>query len=322
MSPSPAVPSSGDPDPTPRHRRHTRRPLVIGAFGLLVIAGGAFALQPVTSDDEAAQDPTPAAADPALQEELGELRTRLAGPTRDGHAAATELVRHQVSELAGDRGDAERTEELIADLRAAADELRDAVDAQPTGEAEMLQVATTDPIRTRLDGIEQQTIELSDRFAASADEAEAFEAAVRSLDDAATAYADGAAVPSGSTPDEIAAAWRDELDRLDTYAAALDHAREVPVLERKVDAHTQLIAGMRALAEDALTHLEDDDLDAHNARLEDALDREDPFEVTTTLQTARSTLAQRWAEGPLHRVRGEALGLLTELERLTQTARG
>ncbi|MTV24284.1 hypothetical protein FTX61_02430 [Nitriliruptoraceae bacterium ZYF776] len=313
----PLSPDAPDPDATPRDGAHRRRkrPLLRASLGLLVLAGGGLAAQQVASADAAATERERAAASTSLHHDVSALRTALADPARDGHVAATALARHQLAVLAGDADD-DLTEQLVEDLREAAAQLAEASGTPLPDRPEVLSVAAIDPVFARLDGLEQQAAQLAERFTVAADEAASFDASLRELDAAAAAYAEGAADASGSTPEEVAASWDDELERLEAYDEALAEARELEALRPTVEAHERLVDGMRELAEAAQDDLADGDLDAHNERLEETLAGDDPFGVVAALRDARTDLAERWAEGPLQQARSEALGLLTELDHL------
>lgn len=311
------MPLSPDaPDPTVASPGRRRRRAVAGSLAVVALAGGGIAAQQVASADAAATERERASASTELRQEIATVRTALADPARDGHVAASALARHQLAALAGGDEDPELTDRLVGELREAADELEEASRTPLPDRPDVLSVSAVDPVFERLDGLEQQAARLAERLHAVADEAETFETSRTALNTAAAAYADGAASASGSTPDEVAASWRDERERLDDYAAAINEAREVPALAPLANAHALLVDGMYVLTDDALADLDQGDLDGHNARLEDTLAGDDPFGVAEALGDAKAQLADRWASGPLQQARGEALGLLTELEHL------
>jgi hypothetical protein len=312
-----------DPDPTPggSPRRVTRKRLLVGAAAGLLALGGGVGMQQIIAADAAATAAEQRTARTDLAQDVEDLREALAEPARTGQTAATALLRHQLELVAGQAPDASVGDELVAQLRLASEELADAARTPMPDRPSVLPVATVDPVFDRLLGLEDQAADLAERLAADADEAEAWIAAVRDLDDAAMTYgASTEELPSTDDPDALAAAWRAEAERLDDYAAAVDRAADHEGGAPLADAHGLLVDGMRELAADAAGRLEAGDVDGYNALLADRLAGDDAFGFASALEPAREEVAEAAIDGHLEETRARALGLLTELEELRRAA--
>lgn len=311
-----AGPAPSEPPHVPQRRRPPRpsRPVAALIAALLVLGGGLTAQQARNAEASAAAE---RAARAEFTGDVGAVRAALADPARDGQRAATALLRHQLLLVAGEAPDATVGERLVARLHTAADELADAAAAPLPDRPDGLPDDTVEPLLEQLAGIGDHATDLADTFRISADDAEAWLAAVRAVDDAARAYADSTEqLPRGDDPGPIAEAWRAERTLLEDYAAALGSAGEHEASAPLAVAHQQLVDGMRDVAGDALTALEAEDIDAYNALLDERLGGEDPFAFGAALEEARAEVAEATIDGPLEDTRARALGLLTELEEL------
>jgi hypothetical protein len=289
---------------------------VVAALAVLVVAGSLTAVQQARSAEaEAAR----AEARADLARDVAEFRSTIAGPARDGEIAATALLRHQLLVVAGDAPDPTVGERLLDQLRAAADELDEAEQAPLPHRAEVLDDATADPVFAQLAAIDGRAADLAATFREATDGARAWLQAVRDLDAAAVAYADSTGdLPETDAPEAVADAWRADQERLADYADAVARAEVNEVSAPLAAAHRQLVDGMRALADEAVSLLEAGDLDGYNALLAERLDADDPFGFGARLDEARAAVADTAIAGPLEDTRARALGLLTDLERLRQ----
>lgn len=317
-------PAVTDPDrPTPTDaetpasdsRRVPRR--LIAAVAVLAVLAGGLAFQQIRAADAEATANEQRQASAQLAVELGEIRDLLATPARDGQNTASALLRHQLELVAGEGPDAEVGDDLVAQLRTAADELADAATTPMPDRPMVLPVATVDPVYDRLEGLEGQAAALATVYADAADQAEAALEAVRQLEAAAVAYADTVdQLPSTDDPDAVAEAWQAERDRLADYQDTIDAVADQPAAAPLAAAHGVLVAGMGELADDALARLSDGDIDGYNALLSDRLGVDDPFGFGEALADARTEVADDAIAGPLSDAREGGLGLLTELEEL------
>jgi hypothetical protein len=313
-----AVDEAAAADGDPARRRRVTKGLVAGGL-VLVLAGGAFAVQQVRAADAENAAAEQRSAEAELAADLGQVRETVAAPARDGQNTASALLRHQLSSIAGEGPDAEVGDQLVADLREAADELEAAAGTPLPERPEILPVATVDPIYERLAGLEDQASDLAVTYREAADETEEALVAVRDLEAAAIEYSDTDDLTSSDDPDTVAASWQAEGDRLDAYQDAIDAAAEQPLAAPLADAHQQLVDGLRQLSTDALERLGADDIDGYNALLDERLGDEDPFGFTAALEEARAEVADAAIDGPLTDARERGFGLLTELEELRRT---
>ncbi len=311
------TPSDPDPSRTTSDGAHRGRRWVGAAALATLLVASAFAIQQIRAADAEATANEQREARAELATDLAVVRDAIAVPAREGQNGATALLRHQLELIAGEGPDTGIGDQLIADLRVAADEL-DAASGTPLPDRpQVLPVATVDPIYARLEGLEDQAADVATTYRDAADHAEASIGALRELEAAAMAYADSTdQLPSGDDPDVIADAWRAERDQLETYAAAIADAADDPVIAPLAAAHDQLVTGLRTFADDAIERLEADDLDGYNALRAERLGGEDPFGFASQLTEARDEVARAAVEGPLEEARARGLGLLTELEEL------
>lgn len=312
-----SAPQAHDPSPEDRRPRPNRQRLLLGAAAGLLALGGGVAMQQVIAADAAATSAEQRTARTELAHDVETVRNALADPARDGQVAATALLRHQLELVAGEAPDATVGDGLVAQLRAASEELADAARTPVPDRPSVLPVATVDPVFDRLHGLEDQAAGLAERFATDAVEAEAWLAAVRDLEDAAMTYgASTEELPSTDDADALATAWRAEAERLEDYAVAVERAEGHEASAPLADAHALLVEGMREVAADASDRLEAGDVDGYNALLADRLADDDPFGFATALAEARDAVAETALDGHLEETRARALGLLTELEEL------
>jgi hypothetical protein len=307
------------------HRRVPNR-LVAGALAAVVALGAGVVTYEVRSADAANAEEAASDARADMINDVEQLRASVADPARTGQTNATALLRQQLKALAGEDVDPDLVDRLVEDLRSAADDLEAAAGSPRPERPTAMPVALADPLIARLDGIEQQALDVADRFRTTADEAAGWDTTLRELSAAATTYAEAAGdLPASDDPAAVAGAWRAELDQLSAYADALDEAEadEVrPSLEGIADAQRRLIEGMTAVAEDAVSLLDEGDVDGYAALLEEELGGDARFGVSEALADARADIAAQAVEGPLELTRARALGLLTELEDLRRTAPG
>ena len=318
----PAAPPGGN---APRRGGSGRRRLAAGVALAVAIGGGVVVVDQVRSADAAAVDAATSQAERDLLREVGAVRASLADPARAGQDVATTLLRDQILAVSGEPVDTDRTEALLGQLRDAADRL-DAAAAQPLPDRPVaLAVDSADPVYARVDALRSQAADLAERFRTTADDTEAWNAALAEVVAAGTTYAASTEqLPDGDDPDVVADAWRAELDRLDAFRADLDAASDPeagPSLQPLVDAQLRLADGMTEVAEASIGHLEDGDIDAYDALLDDRLSGSDRFGVSSALADARERIgAQLVGQGSLERSRAFALGLITELDDLRRTA--
>lgn len=215
-----------------------------------------------------------------------------------------------------------RAGQLLAELRTTADALEGLVEPPLPSRPAAMAVEDADPLLDRLDGAREQATALAASARGAADDAETFSATVDELRAAATAYGEADQLPDSDAPDDVAAAWRDELERLQTYEAVIDDAgaeTTSPHLEPVADAQRTFVAGMQRIAERAVDHLDEGDLDAY-AELLDAELASDQLGLGDELDTARAEVAAAAVDGTLERVRARSLGLRVELGVLRDTA--
>jgi hypothetical protein len=313
--------ASGPPDApaTPPHTRRRWRPgraVVIALVALLVLASAAAVhqLRSARADAAAAETRT---AQAELARDVQTVRERIADPAREGQTAATGLLRHQLLLLAGEAPDPSIGDRLVEQLAAAADRLDEAAGTPVPPRPDALSATVVAPVFDHLDGLDTQAADVADTFRAAAEDATGWLAAVRDLDDAAVRYAGSTdELPGGSDPDELAAAWRAERDRIDEYAGAVDRAGEHEASAPLADAHRLLVDGMGELADEAVARLEAGDVDGYNALIADQLGGDDRFGFAEALDAARDQVADASLAGPLEDARARALGLLTSLEEL------
>lgn len=310
-------PGSTTPDgPSSDGRRRPGRSAAAALVALLVL-GGAVAVQQIRSADAEATAGEQRTARAELAHDVGTIREAVADPARDGQAAASGLLRHQLLMLAGEAPDASVGERLVDQLRDAADRLDAAATTPMPDRPAILPVATVDPVFDRLSGLEDQATDLAGVLRAAADDATDWLAAVRDLDEAAITYAEATGqLPDGSDPGAIAGAWEAEDALLDAYGEAVEAAGDHEASAPLADAHRQLVDGMRDLADTSLRRLESGDLDAYNAGLAETLGADDPFGFGKALDEARTEVGEAAVAGSLEDARARSLGLLTEIEEL------
>lgn len=302
-------------------QRSKRLRLAAGTAALAVTAGlvaGAVQIRAASAEQ---QQHAKAEARLDLNREVSELRAALTGPASQAQIAAAALRLNLHETVTGSDRDADAIADdrarLVAQLRTAADALEEASTTPLPERPSVLSVAVVDPVFIRLERLENQAAETAERLRLAAKTAEDFGAAADTLQAAAEAYlATVDNLPDSSDPDTLATNWRNELVRLDRYQQAVDEAAEVGELALLVDAHRVLIDGMREVAQQAVSLLEDGDLDGYNALLAAHLDTDDPFGFRTTLKEATELSVRGTALERLRDARGYALGLLTKLELL------
>jgi hypothetical protein len=316
---------TSDPSPDAPSRLHRLRDARLTSAALVgaLLLGGVLVVQDVRSSDAAAAEAERRSASSELTRDVEALRTELATPARDGQQAATALLRTQLNALAGEDVDPALQDQLIDDLRTAADDLDSAAGAPMPQRPAALPVATADPVFARLDGLADQARSLAEDLRAGADVAAAWKGGLEDLSAATSAYAEASELPASDDPDAVAEAWRSELDRLTTFrddveAAAAAEPR--PSLEPLADAKLAWIDGMEDVAERAVALLDAGDLDGYTDLLDDELGGDDPFGSTADLEAARERIGQAAVDGPLQTARSRALGLLTELEELRKAS--
>lgn len=324
---TPADANGADGSHPPRHTptRRRRRRAAAGVVAVLLLGGGGYAAAEVRSAENTAASEAREAGERDLLAAVGDARTDLNDPAREGEAAATELLRAQVAALSGEPSDPDTVEGLLAQLRGAADDLDEAAAAPMPQRPSAVPVAAADPVFARLDTLRDQAGDVAGRFRDTADATAEWNAALTEMTAAAATYAEAAeGLPDSDDPEVVADAWRAERDLLDTYRADLDAVSPPsvgPSLQPLVDAQLVLVDGMSELADDAVAALEAGDVDTYADLLDDRLSGSDRFGVSSALADAREQVGRDLtSSGPLETARAHALGLVTELERLGDEA--
>jgi hypothetical protein len=299
--------------------RPSRATASLVAVALLAASG--LAVVQVRSEAIAAEEAERRAAEHELDRDVYALRTELVTPAHAAERSAAELLVTVVETVTGSERDAETIggtlDALIADLRTAADQLDEAAAQPMPSRPQAVPVQTADPIFGRLEVLEGQASEVAAQLRHAADEAEVFSSAAHELSSAAATYAASTdELPSSDDPAVLADAWRAEDDRLDAYRAAVDRAAETPGLEELSSSHEQLIDTMRTLADDAVTALDEGDVDGYNALLADVLGDENATSLPEELVAATESALETTTLTELQDARTAALELLIDLEDL------
>jgi hypothetical protein len=290
---------------------------IVGAA--LLVGGGAAVVQ--ARESAAAQEAERRAAQQELDRDVTALRTDLAAPAHVAERAANDLLVAVVESVTGSERDADAVratlETLVADLRAAADELDEAAAGELPDRPEALPVQAADDVFGRLEDVETRAATVADELRRTADRAEAFATAAHDLTSAASAYAAATAdLPDSDDPDTLATAWRAERERLAAYAEAVEAAGGIEGLEELAGSHGELVDVMRTLADDAVAALEAGDIDGYNARLAEALDGGLAGSLGDDLVGATEAALGAATVDELQRTREAVLELLLDLEDL------
>jgi hypothetical protein len=299
--------------------RPSRATASLVAVALLAASG--LAVVQVRSEAIAAEEAERRAAEHELDRDVYALRTELVTPAHAAERSAAELLVTVVETVTGSERDAETIggtlDALIADLRTAADQLDEAAAQPMPSRPQAVPVQTADLIFGRLEALEGQASEVAAQLRHAADEAEVFSSAAHELSSAAATYAASTdELPSSDDPAVLADAWRAEDDRLDDYRAAVERAAETPGLEELSSSHEQLIDTMRTLADDAVTALDEGDVDGYNALLADVLGDENATSLPEELVAATESALETTTLTELQDARTAALELLIDLEDL------
>jgi hypothetical protein len=286
----------------------------------LVAAGGTAVVQARTSA-AAAEEAERRAAQHELDREVFALRTGLAEPAHTAERSAADLLVTVVETVTGSERDAGSVrgtlDDLVEDLRAAADQLDEAA-AQPLPARQQAEsVEITEAVFVRLEELEDRAGDVAAQLREAADRAEVFASASHELSTAATEYAASTdELPDSDDPDVLATAWRAERDRLATYREAVDVAAATAGLEELAATHAELVDALQTLADDAVEALDAGDVDRYNARLAEVLGDRDADTVAEELVAATGTALEAATLEELQQARTAALELLIDLEDL------
>jgi len=294
---------------------------IAAGLGIIVLIGGATAgaihVQQQSQQEDEAHEIRVGAASDQLRRDLSEHTATLSNPARDGRQAAAALRVLIAETVTGSERDGEAVE---VDLDRRLDQLRDAADRldsaarRSVARPDAPELASAQPLFRQLEDVETQARATAATLRGSANTAESISTAIRDLHLAAAGFVSGTdELPETDDPDAVAAAWRDDLDRLDPYRQAAEAAAQIETLADLAAAHLALIDDLQASGTTALDHLEAGDVDAYNQH------RETELEGAKTL---RDQLVEAM-DATLPRVvvdvevaEEHALGLLNDLEEL------
>ena len=310
----------------PLHRRLVRllRPprvrTAAAVVGIVVATAGVVALLQLRSATLEAEARERAEAREAFADEVTAVTAALTAPLLEVEAAAQPALGALAETLTGtDRArEAVQTDldRAVAQLLAAAARLEEASQLPLPARPRVLPVGDVDPPLERLRLLQELAVDVAEGVRSAAVAAHGYGAAAQRLADAAATFASAAEeLPDTDDPDDIADAWRDELDGLAEYRSAIDLAAQAPGLEPLVAVHRDLVDMVWALAEASIDDLEEGDIDAYNERLEAALEEQNAEEVGEALVAASRQALRGPGVTDLEdaRVRAEALHAEIEL---------
>jgi hypothetical protein len=267
-----------------------------------------------------AQAQARADAQQQLSNELRMVRAAFATPAHAGSDATAALRILAAGAILGSERD---TADLAADLDRRLATLRDAADALEDASVHpipdrpsALRVAVVDEVFGQLEPLDDQAARTATHLRDAADHTARVTAASLDLARAASDYAAGSdELPDSDDPEQIASAWRDELDRLADYDAAVSTAETVAAAAPLAQAHRELVDHLIGLANAAIDDLEGDDVDAYNERLTDELGRDSLDALTTEVADASQAVLDPTLR-ELELAQDHVLGLLDQLERI------
>jgi len=307
--------------------RRARRLLAGAALSLLVVAvvfGGVRIAQDRAAD--AAREQA------ALQQQVTTLAADVldladvVGPT----AASTEplagslLVTLEEHLLASERSDAELDEErtqAVTELRAAADQLRDALGGPAPVPGTLVPSDAADPVLLSHARLRAESTALAAEADAAADRADTWGAAVRSVTAALATHARIASEqPETTDPTELAESWRAEVAPLQALADVAADVATLPGLQAWAEAHAAFAEDSLAWVERAATLLEDGELETYNTELEETLGVDDPFGFSAALADATLAALDSPALDAVATVEARAALVVDQVEALERTA--
>jgi hypothetical protein len=291
------------------------------AITALAVAVAAVAgLIQVRLATESAQQQARTDAQQGLSTDLRAVRASFATPAHAGSDATAALrILAARAILGGDQDVADLTEDLdrrLATLHATADELELAsVHPLPDRPSE-LRIAVVDEAFAQLLPLDDQAATTAGHLRRAALHTGEVTEVALALADAAADYAVAADdLPDSDDPDEIAAAWQRELNRLDDYDAAVTVAESVEAAAPLTRAHRELVDHLTGFATAAVADLDGDDVDAYNERLAAELAPDTRTDVTAAVAVASHEVLDDTLR-ELERAQDHVLGLLDQLERL------
>ncbi len=296
----------------------SRSRLIVLAVGVAMLAIGlaAVALPNGNPSDSGEGTPTDAADDPDTTDaervaQAREARLTLAAPAFSARDDAGLLRLLLAEAVIGSDRDADRVLEQITEvadrLEATATELEALAAETPASPSDH-----TEPPPEGLEALHDQALDVATHLRAAADPAAAHGSAALELHGAAARFASAEVRgPDDDDPDVLADGWTTDLELLRAYEAAATTATDHTPLVAHAEAHLEVVTTLIELSETAITHLEDGDLDAYNAVLEQRFADVDPLveELVPSLeQSLQATVSDAEA------AEGRVLGLLSELE--------
>jgi hypothetical protein len=299
-------------------------------LAVLLVAGLGVALVQLDDSTARAHEQAVDAATRELTEDVRVLRSSLAGPARDGEQAATALRTLTAEAITGStlRDGIERDDvraeldEATGQLLAAADDLDAAAAEDHPTRPSALPVSDVDRLYDRLDAVDDQARTTADALRRAADGPGALAADAADLHAAATTYAATTDDVEGDTdPDEVAAAWDAERDRLADYRAAIDAAATHDALTDLAAIHDELVTPLEQVADRAVDLLDEDDVDGYEDLRAEELPEVDTEELADRLHDAvQAAVAVAIEDAEVAEER--ALALLREVENLRRDAPG
>ena len=280
--------------------------LVIALVQLRAATLEAQALERAQAREQFAQEVTTLTT--ALAEPLHDIDV-LTEPTLTALAATLTGTERSPGEILGD------LDRSVAQLLAAAGHLEQASQRPLPARPRVLLISEVEPILDRLGLLQGFAAEVAAEGRAAAVAARSYGTAAHRLADAAATFASATEeLPETDDPVQLADAWRDELERLGTYRAAIDRAAQAPGLEPVVAVHRDLVDMVWNLAEAAIEDLEEGEVDAYNERLEAALEDQDAEAVREALVAASRRALRGAGITDLEDARARAQALLDALE--------
>jgi hypothetical protein len=254
--------------------------------------------------------------------DMGELRRSLSVPAHTARTSTAALRLNMAELVTGSDRDAasiaQDREDLVDQLRQAADQLDAHSDIAAPAAHEDLPAETVEPALDRLEGLDEQARWVAGQLRAAADDVEQWATVAEELRESTEALL-ALDAPGTDDPDELADRWREELETLGPYREAAEKAADREDLAALGEAHLQLIDGLEDVAEQAIERLDDGDVDGYNQLLDEELSDEDPFGFGEALDDA---VSETLGDGPIAEVeeaQERTLGLLAELEQLRRS---